>query len=177
MKLPVCIILLLCITQMLSAQTKTLPKEGIVFGSPTNDVTQATIQAETEKTVSVQAEYRGFNEKGKSYKMTATILNQLKKPIKEIMPITLDMDAGGGLIDFTFNFTQRPGIQYSPEGIKSSYIEFSVAEKKPENLLFNDDVLGLGVTKFTFQFKKNWKVKVPLVVTVKLVPYKNAPTN
>jgi hypothetical protein len=157
------------------AQTKALVREGMTIGSPKNDITKASIQAETEKTVSVQAEYKGFDEKGKAYKMTATILNQLKKPMKEFEPLSIDLDQRGGVVDFVFVFKQRQGILYTPEGIKSSYIEFSVSEKKgDEGSIFSTDILGIGATKAIFQLRKTWKVKVATTVEVKLVPFKSA---
>lgn len=165
---------LLLLAQLLPAQVKTLAREGMSWGS-TKDITKVTVQAETEKTISLQAEYKGFDEKNKTYKITATILNQLKKPMQEFQPVTLDLDPRGGLIDFVFSFTQRPGIKYAPEGIRSAFIEFSVAENKGDNTLFGSDILGIGASKFVFQLKKTWKVKVATTVEVKLVPYKTVP--
>jgi hypothetical protein len=165
---------LLFITQLLCAQAKTLAKEGMSWGA-SKDITKVTIQAETEKTISLQAEYKGFDEKNKSYKITATILNQLKKPMREFQPVTLDLDPRGSLIDLSFSFTQQSGVKYAPEGIRSAFIEFSVAENKGDNTLFGSDVLGIGASKFVFQLKKTWKVKVATTVEVKLVPYSTVP--
>lgn len=158
----------------IAAQAKTLTKEGIGWGS-TKDITKVTVQAETEKTISLQAEYKGFDEKNKAYKITATILNQLKKPMAEFQPVTLDLDPRAGLIDLSFTFTQRPGIKYAPEGIRSAFIELSVSENKGDNSIFSNNSLGLGASKFVFQLKKTWKVKVATTVEVKLVPYKTVP--
>ena len=174
MRHSISLFLLLLATQLLNAQIKTLVKEGMGFPSK-KDVTKATVQAETEKTVSIQAEYKGFDEKNKAYKMTATILNQVKTPMKEFESVSIDLDPRGGVADFSFSFTQRPGIQYSPEGIKSSFIEFSVTEKKGDgSSILDANILEFGASKFVFQFKKTWKVKVPVTVEVELVPYKSA---
>jgi hypothetical protein len=165
------VVLLISAAATLSAQPKVLKREdGIGFDSK-NSVTKASIQAETEKTVSIQVEFKGFDEKNKSYKITATILNQVKRPMKEFEPVTVDLDAKSGIADFAFSFTQKTGVTYAPEGIESKFIEFAVVEKNATSALPGADLIGLGSRKFVFQFRKKWKVKVPTTVNIKLVPF------
>jgi hypothetical protein len=158
----------------LTAQPKVLKREdGLGFDSK-NSVTKASIQAETEKKASIQIEFKGFDEKNKSYKITATVLNQVKKPMKEFEPVTVDLDPKSGVADFGFTFTQKTGIAYAATGVESKFIEFVGAEKNASAALPGADFLNIGARKFVFQFRKNWRVKVPVTVQVKLVPYKSA---
>lgn len=158
------------------AQTKELKREGGEIPGGKNTVTKVSIQAETERTVSLQAEFKGFDEKGKSYKITATMLNQVKSPMKEFETVTVDLDPKSGIADFNFVFTQRTGIKYDPTGIESKFVEFTVAEKNAASSLPGADLIGFGARKFVFQFRKKWRVKVPVTVDVKPVPFKSAAT-
>jgi hypothetical protein len=158
-------------------QVKALTKETAMNFDSQNDLTKATIQTETEKTAGVQLEFKGFNKPGKVYVITAKILNQIKTPMKEFEPVTVDLDARAGSADFFFTFVQRPGVQYDPMGIESRFIEFAVIDKSSATNIPGLESLGLNSTKFVFRFQKKWKVKVSgQEVTVKLTPFKSAAT-
>src|SRR5690349_4199602 len=123
---------LLCLMPfVLAAQVKELKMVDDVtsiLGDNTNKVTKAVVQTETEKTASLQIEFVGF--KDKQFVIRATFLNQLKKPLKEIEPVQIDLDSRSGLADFFFNFKQLPGKIYPSPSLESHFVEFSITEKK-----------------------------------------------
>lgn len=160
---------------LLVAQPKALTKEESFSFDAENDVTKALVQAETEKTLSLQIEFKGFNKKDKEYKITARVLNAIKSPMKEFEPVTVDLDPRSGVADFLFTFIQRPGVKYSPEGIESRFIEFLVIDKAGAGSIPGLESIGLNSRKFVFRFQKKWRVKiVGQEVVVKLTPYKSA---
>lgn len=162
---------------LLGAQPKTLTKEESFSFDSENDVTKASIQAETEKTLSVQIEYKGFNKKDKEYKITARILNAVKSPMKEFEPATIDLDPRSGVADFLFNFVQKPGVRYSPEGIESRYIEVLVTDKAGAGSIAGLESLGINSRRFLFRFQKKWRVKITgQEVQIQLTPLKSAAT-
>lgn len=171
-----CFILLFWVG-LLGAQPKTLTKEESFSLDSENDVTKASIQAETEKTLSLQVEFKGFNKKDKEYKITARILNAVKSPMKEFEPATLDLDPRSGVADFLFNFVQKPGVKYSPEGIESRYIEVLVTDKAGAGSVPGLESLGINSRKFLFRFQKKWKVKIiGQEIMVSLSPIGSVPT-
>lgn len=162
---------------LLVAQPKTLTKEESFSFDSENDVTKASIQAETEKTLSLQVEFKGFNKKDKEYKITARILNAVKSPMKEFEPATIDLDPRSGVADFLFNFVQKPGVKYSPEGIESRYIEVLVTDKAGAGSVPGLESLGINSRKFLFRFQKKWKVKIiGQEIMVSLSPIGSVPT-
>lgn len=161
----------------LSAQPKELKMVDditTILGDNSNKVTKATIQTESEKTASIQVEFVGFKEK--DYSIKANILNQLKKPMKEFEQVEADLDSRSGLADFFFNFKQLPGKAYPQAFLESSFVEISITDKKGLGATPGLESFGIGAKKYTFQYKKKWKLKgaAGQEVTVNLVPYKSA---
>jgi hypothetical protein len=167
----------LCCAGPLKTQSKELKLVddlATVLGDKNNSVKKATVQTESEKTLSLQIEFAGF--KDKEYKIKAAVLNQLKKPMKEIDVVEVPLDSRSGLADLFFNFKQQAGKQYPLGYAESSFVEISIVEKS--GLASNPGLesLGIGAKKFTFQYKKKWRVKGASgqEVTITLVPYKSA---
>lgn len=160
---------------LLGAQPKTLTKEESFSFDTENDVTKASIQAETEKTLSIQVEFKGFNKKDKEYKIMARVLNAVKSPMKEFEPMTVDLDPRSGVADFLFNFVQKPGVKYSPEGIESRFIEVLVIDKSGAGSVAGLESLGINSRKFLFRFQKKWRVKITgQEVQIQATPLKSA---
>ncbi len=147
-----------------------------ILGDNANKVTKATVQTESEKTASIQIEFVGF--KDKEYYIVGNLLNQIKKPIKEIETVRVDLDSRAGLADFFFNFKQVPGRNYPADFLETWYVEFSIIDKKGIGSIQGLENFGIGAKKYTFKYKKQWKLKgaTGQEVSVRLVPYKSAAT-
>jgi hypothetical protein len=175
MKSPL-IIFLLCFPLLASCQT-VLERDGVViFEDEKNTVTKATIQTETETTVSIQVEFTGF--KDKKYKIKGVFLDKLKRPMKELEPFVADLDARSGLADLFFAFKQVKTRTYSQPTLESKYFKVIITDKDDP---FGDMDLDIGLgNNYLFKCKKKWKVKPvgasQAVVAVRLVPYKSAAT-
>jgi hypothetical protein len=162
---------------LLCAQPKELKAVddfATVLGDKNNSVKKATVQTESEKTLSLQIEFAGFKEK--EYKIKAAVLNQLKKPMKEIDVVEVPLDSRSGLADLFFNFKQQAGKQYPLGYAESSFVEISIVEKSGLAANPGLESLGIGAKKFVFQYKKKWKIKGASgqEVTITLTPYKSA---
>ncbi len=147
-----------------------------ILGDNSNKVSKATVQSETGKTASIQVEFTGF--KDKDYLIKASILNQLKKPLKELEPVQADLDSRSGLADFFFTFKQLQGKVYPQAFLESAFVEISITDKKGLGATPGLEAFGIGAKKYTFQYKKKWPVKGAggQEVTVTLIPYKSAGT-
>ena len=178
-----CILILVLQCTLIHAQTypKTLKSSdelGAILGDKNNAINKASIQAETEKTVSIQVEYAGFKEKNKAYKIKGTILSAKKVKIAEIEPVEVDLDPKAGLADFFFTFKQKTGKQYTGTHLESAFVQFSVVDKNSASSQIGGGLedLGLSSKVFTFEMKKKWKLSgaTGQEVVVKLTPYKSA---
>jgi hypothetical protein len=151
---------------------------GSILGSKDNTIHKATVQAETEKTLSVQVEFKGFADKKKAYKIKGTILTAKKTKVEEIEPVEVDLDPKAGLADLFFTFKQKQGKNYNAAHLETGVVQFTVIDKNSATAQTGGGLkeFGLGSKTFTFEYKKKWKLKgaTGQEITVKLVPFKSA---
>ncbi len=166
---------------MMAQQGKTLTSADAVadiLGDKNNTVTKVTIQTETDKSVVFQVEFKGFKDKDKSYKITATMLNAKKIKIGEFEVAEADLDPRAGLVDIELVFKQNMTKQYTTAMLETAYIQLAILDKKGVGSTFGIESLGIDSKTFVFNYKKKWKLKgaAGAEVTVKLTPYKSAAT-
>ncbi len=149
-----------------------------ILGSKDNTISKSSVQAETEKTLSVQVEFKGFADKKKSYKIKGTVLSAKKVKIDEVEPVEVDLDPKAGLADLFFTFKQKTSKNYNSPHLESAFVQFTVIDKNSATAQTGGGLeeFGLSSKTFTFEYKKKWKLKgaTGQEVVVKLVPYKSA---
>ncbi len=143
--------------------------EGLL-GAPKNKITTATIQSESSTGIDINCEYEGFNDK--KYTVKAEILNKTKLSLKEIIPVSVELNARAKSIDFNLQFKPLADQIYQSNIVKSAFLKLTILEEGTEL----EKLLGGGMNNksFLFECKKEWAIKTiannNTIVEIKLIP-------
>lgn len=168
-----------CFSQGVRAQDNSLePVEdasdaisGILGGSK-KGVSKVRLISDTEQGVSIEVDYKGFEEK---YKVKGSMLNKLKKPVVEIVCEEKTLSKPDGTIDLKFQFKQGK-TSFTNSSLETHFIAlaFSKSDGLLNGLDLGDDTIFGDV--YVYKLNKKWRVSgsESMVITVKLTPFKSA---
>jgi hypothetical protein len=140
-------------------------------------IKKATVASETGVTMDLGLELEGFK-RDKKYKIKGEVLSKTKLKLREIEPITLEVTNSSTSAEMTFKFNTSTSAAYTSNKVESYFIRLTIIEIDARL----GDILGdtgLNSSVFTFECKKDWRVKgnatnSNVVVEVKLTPFKSA---
>jgi hypothetical protein len=150
------------------------PSDAIsgILGGEKKGVTDVRLISDTEQAVSIEIDYKGFEEKSK---VKGYLLNKMKKPVAEIVGEEKVLSKGDGTVDMKFQFKQGNG-NYTNTSLETHFISLSFT--KSDGLLsgldLGDDAIFGDV--YVYKLNKRWRVSgsEAMVITVKLTPFKSA---
>lgn len=146
--------------------------EGLIKTAK-NKITKVNVQTETGVVMDLNCEYEGFNEK--KYSLKVEILNKLKQPLKEIIPVVVELNSRAKSVDFNVQFKPLPNQTYQTNSVESAFLRLTVVEEGGTEL---EKLLGESNRAYLFDCKKAWAVKTisnnNTIVEIKLVPLPTA---
>jgi len=150
-----------------------------LLGSNTNSIEKVRLISETERAVSIEVSFNGFDDK--KYKIKGTVLSRTKRPLKEVETVIKDLPGNSSSVEMRFNFKQSSSKAYSTPSIESRYLSLNIYDAKDS---FGDlDLGGVNVfgNSFLYKLSKKWRISgsgsnANIIVEVKLTPYKSART-
>lgn len=146
--------------------------EGLIKTAK-NKITKVNVQTETGVVMDLNCEYEGFNEK--KYSLKIEILNRLKQPLKEILPVVVELNSRAKSVDFNLQFKPLANQTYQSNTVESSFLRLTVLDEGGTEL---EKLLGESNRAYLFDCKKAWAVKTiannNTVVEIKLVPLPTA---
>ena len=150
-----------------------------LIGSDKNTIKKVRLISESERTLSIEVSYKGFDDK--NYKIKGMILSSTKKPLKEVEAVIKDLPQNSSTIEMRFDFKQNSIKTYTTPYIGSRYLSLNIYDTNDS--LGDLDLGGVNVfgNNFTYKLDKKWRISgggsnTNIVVKVKLVPYKSART-
>ena len=148
-------------------------------GKGGSKVKKAAVSSETGVTMDLSMELEGFK-RDKKYKIKGEVLSKTKLKVREVEPVTVDVNNSSTTAEMTFKFNTSATTSYTDNKVESGFVRLTLTEVD-ERLgdLLGDT--GLNSSEFLFECKKEWRVKGSatnnsIIVEVKLVPLKSAAT-
>ncbi|MDZ4710506.1 MAG: hypothetical protein SH818_19055 [Saprospiraceae bacterium] len=139
-----------------------------ILGKSAKSKMKVTVQSETGVGMELNCEYEGFTEK--KYSIKFEVLSKLKTTLKEITPVTLELNTRAKSIDVNLQFKPLASQIYQNNLVESSFLRLTVIEEGLSEL----EKLLRENRSYLFDCKKAWSVKTiannNTVVEIRLMP-------